>query len=275
MQNSSDILQLVHLPVSPWSERIRFLFDQLDDRFQYELIQYEPPITQLWLRYKMGKLSTIFTESITVPILFLPDGSYINDSFEIYEYVCKQYPGPNLGKINVDVFKKEHIDKVIRIKSLVDKVLEAGRIRGAVAMLNSNELLSSLSPGPFKYLGSIGRAITASFLKSFRDKYMTDEYLDHDENLEIMKRCLFELRKELKSNEGFNYAIPELGFTYADILAATACFGITPTQDVFELQPVLANLIIEKELVEMFPDLLAYRAKLYELHRNPKGRSNL
>ncbi len=262
-------MELVSIKYSPWSERIKFFLDQFHGVFDYKVIEYDPATSEPYLRYRMGKLSTYFTEKVTVPVMFFKDGSYIADSFAIYEYICKQYPGSNPGGINTNITKPEHVEKLMKIKDLNNRICEAGRVRMSKRTANSPEVVAAATPFPLNYTGPIGRAVVRVFMRKFLNKYIKSEYVNDDASFKIMKDSLEELCQVANIGKEFSYVIPELGFTYADILVANSLAMVLPHEKWCNLEALLVPCWTEPELAKIFPDLIAYRDRLYELHRAP------
>jgi glutathione S-transferase len=244
--------QLVFLHVSPWSERARWALDH--HGLDYKKIPHVPFLGERRLRRLVGPGK----KRATVPVLLTASG-VLTESWDIACYADREGKGTPL-------IPAERESEIRRWNDLADDAMSSVRAQLVVAMLNSPEALDeSLPPTLPRWLRSLLRPVTRFSMKWFAKKYglRTDQ---REAQLTRLRAALTELRQALAS--GSPYVLGS--FSYADIVMASALQGVTPVDNRYiRLGPGTRRAWTLPEIATEFSDLLAWRDRLYALHRKP------
>ena len=82
----------------------------------------------------------------------------------------------------------------------------------------------------------------------------------------VMRAAFERMRQALSKTTPYHLG----SFSYADVVMATCLQGVSPVADRYlRLGPATRKAWTHEELASEIPDLLAWRDKLYELHRKP------
>mmetsp|Transcript_29381 Transcript_29381/g.74913 ORF Transcript_29381/g.74913 Transcript_29381/m.74913 type:complete len:254 (+) Transcript_29381:190-951(+) len=109
--------ELLSIGTSPWSLKARWALKH--HGISYRTTPYQPVLGELWLRWRLGK----WRGRVSVPVLFLSNGSAIDDSYSI---VCwADDHGAHQGATKL--VPQEHSEAVARFNQLSDTILFFGR----------------------------------------------------------------------------------------------------------------------------------------------------
>jgi len=247
--------RLVALPLSPWSERARWALDH--HRIDYELVVHLPLLGERRLRRLVGPTR----ERATVPVLILP-GALLTESWDIVRHADRHgYSQPLLPE--------ERLREIREYADLADRTLETSRALVMRALLASGDALDeTLPPGVPAGLRPWLRPVTRRGARWFARKY--DLRLDADvEQRALVRASLEKLRAQLA--KGSPYLLG--AFSYADISMALLLQSVVPVaQRYVALGPATRRIWTSPELAEEFGDLVAWRDRLYERHRQSPSR---
>jgi glutathione S-transferase len=256
--------RLVALPLSPWSERARWALDH--HRLDYELVLHVPLLGERRLRRLVADATqAAATKKVgptkkraTVPVLILP-GAVLTESWDIVQHADQHghstplLPNDRLGEIHT-------------YTDLADRTLQAGRALVMRALLASGEALDeTLPPQVPGALRPWLRPVTRYGARWFARKY--EVCLDAEaEQTTAVRAALTAVRAALAA--GSPYLLGS--FTYADIVMALLLQSVLPVaQAHIRLGPATRRVWTSPALAAEFPDLIAWRDQLYELHRHP------
>jgi glutathione S-transferase len=237
---------LVELPYSPWSEKARFALDH--HRYAYRRETYKPMIGELPLRARTGK----WTGRVTVPVL-LTDGGPIFDSLAIAKHADATGAAASL-------FPRELVHEIDSWNATSEEALAVGR---KLALLRSFENpqaqkdgLEGLVPAPLR--GAL-RPVALTAVRYLESKYGA-RALDPAR----LEAALVALRAGLaKKGE---YLLGD--FTYADVTMAAVLQCVRPPESV-PMSRAIRSTFTDGDLAERYPDLLAWRDRIYAKHRRP------
>jgi glutathione S-transferase len=244
--------KLVVLHVSPWTERVRWALDH--HLVAYRVVQHAPFLGERRLRKLVGRRDG----PVTVPVLI--DGEQvISQSWDIVAHADRHGRGTRL-------ILEQHEGAIREWVRIVDAASGHGRALVIRGMLGSAAALDeSLPPAVPTWMRPMMRPVTRYGTRWFARKYALD--LDGvDAHLQAVRETLEHLRRSLA---GGRYLLGEL--SYADIVAATLLQGIAPVGDEhIRLGPATRAVWTRPELVEAFPELIAWRDDLYRDHRGTR-----
>lgn len=244
--------RLVFLPISPWSERARWALEH--HQLSYERILHAPFLGERRLRRLVGPGPKV----ATVPVLLVGD-ERITESIDIARYAERNGQGAKL-------FPPEKDGEIRRWNQLGDELMRAGRGLVVAALLADPAALDeSLPPNLPGFLRPLLRPVTRYAMGWFGRKYGV---LGSDRAAQVatMRSVLSTLREALKASSPYL-----LGrFSYADMIMATSLQGVSPVAERYiRLGPATRRAWTCPELATEFSDLLAWRDRIYELHRRP------
>jgi glutathione S-transferase len=252
--------RLVHLPVSPWSERARWALDH--HGVDHERVVHHPVIGERRLRRLLGGGRPRGPRA-TVPALILPD-RILTESWEIARYADQHGSSPPL-------LPADRVADIRRYEELADRAMTAGRALISQALLANPEALDeSLPPDVPAWLRPWLRPLARQGTRWFARKY--DVRLDDTASpLASLRATLERLRAELAKSTPYLLGT----FTYADIVMATLLQGVSPvSEDYIRLGPATRRVWTRTELAAEFADLLAWRDELYRRHRRGAFRTS-
>jgi len=243
---STPILYWVE--ISPWSEKACWALDF--HKLPYKKVEY-----LVWIMAPMLKLKTLtkrkFTDKVTVPVLV--DGKEVyTDSFDIAQYAENKANSEQL-------IPKAHYERIKRLDALSQRLLNVLRAQ-VFLKIRANygakaEKLSQLEVPEIMH-GALMR-MTDFFTDFLIKKYPTDE-----------SESAFSLLEEIRTAiDDRPYVLDE--FSYADITLAQPLQFVTPLPNQYINLGVQQRKTMEDtELAKEFEDLIDWRDRLYEKHRN-------
>ena len=243
-------LRLIVLPISPWSERARWVLDH--HKLAYKVSEHVPFLGERRLRRLVGPDKP----KATVPVL-LVDGAVISESLEIARYADRIGAGTPLLPPELEA-------EILRYSALADATMAEGRALVTAGMLASPGALDEALPPAFpRWLRPILRPITRYSTAWFARKYGLS--LDQlDARRAKIRAALPALREGLAG--GGEYLLGK--FSYADIVMATALQGISPVADRYvPLGPATRAVWTQAEIAQDFADLVAWRDAVYAARR--------
>lgn len=248
--------RLVALPLSPWSERARWALDH--HRLDYRLELHVPFLGERRLRRLVGaaKKGGPTKTRATVPVLVLP-GAVLTESWDIVEHADRHGHSPPL-------LPGDRLSEIRRYTDLADRTMEAGRALVMRALLASGEALDeTLPPAVPAALRPWLRPVARHGARWFARKY--ELRLDAEaEQTAAVRAALASVRAALAG--GSPYLLGS--FTYADIVMAMLLQSVVPVvQPHIRLGPATRRVWTSPALAAEFADVVAWRDRLYELHR--------
>lgn len=239
---------LVGISYSPWSEKAKWGLQLSGLPFRYQ--EYMPmlgePALRVRLRHPRGK--------VTVPILFTPDGP-IGDSLAIVEWASAHAPHA--------IIPPELRDAIASWNARSERALALGRERTTTHVARDPEALVESVPGFLGKLGPLSRSIGKVGVRYLERKYAFSKQ-DDEARVEELREILTTLRTALAGGDHL------LGstLTYADITMAVGMQFISPPDRIRVGKRSRVHWTVP-ELVAEFPDLIAWRDRLYAAHRRP------
>jgi glutathione S-transferase len=242
--------RLVNLPVSPWSERARWVLDH--HRIDYESIVHVPFIGERRLRRLIGTRQG----RVTAPALLLPD-RVLTQSWDIAEYADGH---GHSGRL----IPADRVSDVQHYNDLADRTMEGGRTLVTRALLASPaaqaEILPPGVPRSLRpWLGPLTRYCTRWFARKYELRLD-----DAQAPIAAQRAALLMLRAGLAKSPPYLLG----SFSYADIVMAVLLQAVAPVADRYiRLGPATRQVWSQPELAAEFADLIAWRDALYERHR--------
>ncbi|QSQ12627.1 glutathione S-transferase family protein [Myxococcus landrumensis] len=247
---------LYGLGVSGWTEKARWALSHHGVEYRYR--EHTPLIGELALRWRTpnGPRPT------TVPLL-LEDARVTMGSFNIAQRA------EALGTGAPPLFPASALPTIQRWEEVGDHVLRIARASVLRRMLGNpralDESLPSFIPGFLRAVSRPTARMGVSFLARKHSAVSDPEAAIRDTVIPALERLRAELR-------GRPYLMDE-GFTYADITACTMLQFARPMDEAWwPLAPATREVWHHESLAAAFPDLLEWRAALYEKHRRPPLR---
>ena len=241
----------VLLRISPFSERARWALDH--HKVPYQPIDHMPVLGEKRLRRLVGPDKP----RATVPVLVLPDGTLLTESWDIALHADREGSGTKLIPADKQAEIRTWNDRA-------DAVMATGRALIAEGMQRSTGAIDeSLPRGVPGFLRPLLRPVGRYAMGQFGRKYGVSPE-DLSARLARMRAPLVQLREALGT--AGEYVLGT--FSYADIVMATCIQGVAPVADRFiRLGPETRKVWTQPALAAEFPDLVAWRDRLYEKHR--------
>lgn len=243
-------VRLFALHVSPWSERARWALEH--HRIVHERVHHAPFLGERRLRQVVGPGK----KRATVPVLIAGD-EVLTESWDIALYADRVGEGSALIPAGREAEVREWND-------LADRTMAAGRPLITRSLLASPDALDeALPPNVPRWARPLLRPVGRYGMRWFARKYGLD--LEDTAAPIAVMRAAFERARQALSKE-----TPYLlgSFSYADIVMATCLQGVSPVADRYlRLGPATRKAWTHEELASEIPDLVAWRDKLYEMHR--------
>lgn len=242
---------LVLLRVSPWSERVRWVFDH--HALPYKRIDHAPVIGERRLRKLVGP----HRGPATVPVL-LDGDAVVMDSWAIARHA------DGLGT-NTRLLPDDRLADIRRWNDLADRTMSRARAIVAANMLAIPESLDeSTPPGVPALVRRLIRPINRLGIRWFARKYAAD-ITDLEPHVQALRDGLTALRTGLA---GAPHLLGEL--SYADIVMSNLLQGVLPvTHPAMKLGPATRRVWTHAALADEFADLVRWRDELYRQHRPP------
>ncbi|MBT4519499.1 MAG: glutathione S-transferase [Halieaceae bacterium] len=240
--------ELYCIDYSPWSEKAKWALDF--HNIKYRKIPYSPLMAAPALKFKVRKKVRL-RNKLTVPILI--DGNDIYaDSFDVARYSERSGQSEQL-------FPAPHVERIKKLDGLSERLLNLLRAEVFARMEEIPEAkLEKLAKMPDN-ARRVSLMIFDVIVKYLVRKYPTD-------NGESIRLLLEDIRGEVNDRP---YILDS--FSYADITLAQPLQFISPVKDEYvKLGKFQRKTMEDNELADEFSDLLAWRDKLYEIHRRQK-----
>jgi glutathione S-transferase len=192
---------------------------------------------------------------VTVPVL-IADGRTLANSWDIALYAERVGRGARL-------IPEELEADVRRWHDLAERSMSAGRALTIARLLASDAALEeALPPAAPRLLRRLLRPVARQVTRWFARKYELD--LAGAASAQAAQReALDALRTALVRSE---YVLGR--FSYADIIAASLLQGVVPVAERYlRLGPATREAWTNPELAAAYPDLVAWRDRLYQRHR--------
>jgi len=242
------MIELVHIPYSPWSEKARWALDVA--RLGYRSRYYAPVVDEPALRWRLRKLRG----NVSAPVLFV-DGRAIADSFDIARYAAMN------GDHSLIPSGSE--SDVAAWNALSEVALASGRALSLERVLKEPSALRELVPTALRgKLGKVGVKLAALGVRRTMRKYRA-QGMTSAEHLATLVDALERLRAGLAGRA----TLLASGFSYADITMAQVLAFVQPPDRGLKLGAGNRQAYAEPGLADRFPDLVAWRDALYARHR--------
>ena len=242
--------RLVVLKVSPWSERAKWALDH--HAIAYETIEHTPFLGERRLRRLVGKGK----RRATTPVL-ITDEETLSESWDIVAYADREGKGTKL-------ILPGREDEVRRWVGVADQAMAAGRVLLMMALVNNPAALDASAPSYApRWTRPLLRPAMRYAARWFIRKYDL-KFEDAPAKVAEVRSTLETLRSAL--SHGARYLLGS--FSYADVAMAVSLQGVLPVADRYlPLESATREAWTRAEIAAAFPDLLAWRDQLYELHR--------
>jgi glutathione S-transferase len=243
------MLELVGIGYSPWTEKARWALDHHAIIYREE--EYLPMLGEPALRMRIRK----FRGKITVPLLIAGE-RVIQDSFAIARYADGIGGGaplfPERYAAEIGVWNERSEQALRGVRAIVsEQVLQNPAAK--------EEALPEAFPGAMRKLLKPVANVGVAYLRGKYDftSRLAGARRDLESNLQVLQEALGDR----------DYLCGE-GFSYADIAMALVLQGVKPVTDEFlRLGPATREAWTNLDLCDRFPDLLAWRDRIYEKHR--------
>jgi glutathione S-transferase len=242
---------------SPWTEKARWALDHhgVPYRYQEHLLLFGMPFLARKLRMPTGE--------VTVPALIRPGQDGIVDSWKIALHA------ESVGR-GAPLFPERWREEIRRFNELSEDALDCGRALTMARVQRDREALKEAMPpfipgalrGPLTLLAGPGMA--------YLDRHFGITRLPTAERQERIRGILLQLRSALKAADGDHLCGG--AFTYADIAMAAALQPVQPVADEFiRIGPATRRAWTTPELAAEFPELLAWRDRIFQGHRRARA----
>lgn len=245
----TDLITLVSLRYSPWSERARWALDH--HRIPYRILEHDPFLHELRLRHLAGWPRG----RVTVPLLLEGKQRYRNS----WDIACHADAIGSGARLIPDGLTSA----ILEVDTLTERALSLGRTLLVSALLADPAALDATWPAWVpRSLASVLRPAARFGTRWFSRKYALDaRSLEAD--YEALHAALAEIRRRLSQRQ-FVFD----GFSYADILVATCLQGIEPVNDRhWRLEPAQRRVWTRADLAREYRDLLDWRDGIYDGYR--------
>ena len=245
----SEVVTLVSLRYSPWSERARWVLDH--HRIGYRILQHDPFLNELQLRHLAGWPRG----RVTVPLM-LAGGRRYRTSWDIACYA------DSVGR-GVRLIPDELTPAIVEVDSLAERAMNVSRSLLIDALLADPAALDASWPSWVPAPIASGLRPLARFgTRWFARKYAIDVG-SIEADRQGVRALLDELRRRIA---GRQFLFDR--FTYADVIVATCLQLVKPVSDQhWRLEPAQRRVWTRPELAREYPDLLEWRDAIYDAHR--------
>lgn len=233
---------------SPWSEKARWALQSSGVGF--EEVGFTPLLSELSFRLKTSN----FTRAISIPTL-TGAGQPIEDSLEIARWADRDRRW---------LFPEQQVEAVEEWNYRCDAALAAGRILATRRVAGSEPARRESLPEPL-------RGALYPFFAPLTDlgiAYLTRKYGFSDasaEGAEQSMRRTFDAGREAVGR-GQAHPVGD-SFTFADIALACSLHFVSPHPSL-RMGAATRAAFTQPALADEYADLLAWRDRCYELHRN-------
>jgi glutathione S-transferase len=243
---------LVALPLSPWSEKARWVLDHHD--VPYVEKPYLPVVGSPLLRWRLRRQR----RNMTPPFLVDGSGTVCVDTFDIARYAERTGHGEPL-------LRRGDEQELARWHQLSEQAMQAARALATIRMAQDDaardEAVATVVPRGLARLFRPAARVAVRFLQR---KYRARD-ADEERHRESLRGVLLELRRALA--DGRRYLTGD-ALSYCDIAMAAALMGVEPA-DAPNLPPGSATrrTHTDLELAGEFTDLLGWRDQVHAAHR--------
>lgn len=246
---ATDMVELVGLAYSPWTEKARWALDARSVPYRFR--HYQPLIGEPELRWRLRRL----TGRVSVPVLVTDDGRWLADSAVIARWADERGEGPRL-------FPSERAAAIAHFVDLSERAMSAGRALSLARVLADDEALAEMVPR--KLRARLGPA--AVRLGSAGVKRTLRKYGGGRKKLDQHRADLGAALDELRSAVAKGPTLLE-HFSFADIAMAQALSFVRPPSTGLKIGEASRRSFSDPLFSERYADLLAWRDELYRAHR--------
>lgn len=253
---------LYSLHVSAWSERARWTLDH--HGLPYRSVEHVPLLGERRLR-RLARRATSKGEpprKATVPLLVAGD-TVVMDSWNIVRHADRHGQGQPLVPADREA-------AIAAWNQRSDEMLSSIRALAMIAIQASPAALDEAQPGFVpRFLRPLVRPIArsgASYLARKHGLGAADDEARHEALLQPNLQAMRDAIAALPADRPYLLGEP----SYADVVMASTLQGILPVADRYlELPPVTREVWTRPKLAAAWPDLLAWRDRVYERERRP------
>lgn len=250
------MVELLHLPFSPWSEKARWALELSGVPFTKR--EYVPVLGELELR----RLQKRWRGKVTVPVL-IDGGRVLGDSYEIARFASER--GTR------SLFPAGREERVRQFNALSERGLDAGRALALRRALDRDGALLENLPKPLRKGGPLALAFARWAVGRTLRKY--DGHIHEPEVYErTLCEVLDQLRAALAQAAGDSEPKTLLGeLSYADLAMAQVLIAVRPHRGA-RLGRHTREVFSHPGLADRYPDLLQWRDALYERYGKASAR---
>lgn len=242
------MVELLHIPYSPWSEKARWALDH--HHIEYRATPFVPMVSEPVVRLRLR-----LRGRITAPLLVGSD-FVLRDSFDIARWAEDHGEGAPL-------FPVRHAEAIAEWNGRSERLTAAGRGLVTARVLASDAALLESAPRPLRSLRGAAVVAARTGARYLVRKYGLDGAAD-DERRDAMRVEATALRAALAGGRDYILGEP----TYADLAMATALQMVRPVADTYlRLEPATREAWTDPVLSGELGDLLEWRDRVYEEHR--------
>ena len=238
---------------SPWSLRARWMLDH--HGIDYDYREHLPMLGEWRLRW----LARGQAGPVSVPLLVLPEGQVLLDSWDIACWADWQVESPEASMI-----PNEQAVAIKEIHDEADAFCEAGRVLVLEATMGSRTALAEQLEGLVpRFARSALAGMSAQGARFLRRKYGVST--DFREAEKTMRRILESWSKQLGLEDGGDDDTPRWLFddrrTYADVVVALALAFVQPREEA-KLGPGTRESWTRDALLDAAGSLLRWREQV-------------
>jgi glutathione S-transferase len=211
---------------------------------EVEYVDYVPSLSEPWLRWRLRRP----IGRLTVPVL-LHDGEPLTDSLQIVYWASDRASDP--------LAPPDLREAIESWNDRASAALEAGRLLTTHRVLADPTALQASLPFPLRHLGGVGRVAGRFAARQLVRKY--PDGATSTDRLQVIRTFCEALRTALNGGE---HVLD--GPSYADLTAAVGLSFVQPDPGA-PIAPEARACWTQADLVEAFPDLLAWRDRLLDV----------
>ena len=245
---------LVAISYSPWSIRTRLALDAMG--FDHAVRAYVAPLSEPRLRLELRRP----TGRLTLPVMFLDDGTVLEDSLDIVLWAARQTGSPLASPARTKAIR--HWNDV------AETLLSAGRLRTTRRVAEQPAAMLASIPPAMRWLGPVGRGIGQLAARLLLSKYPADASLARmDDALTMLRHALVGgADRPVEAGD----RLLDHTLSYADLTCAVAMSFVQPHAE-HPLEDAARPCWTEPELAATHRDLLAWRDAIYAAVSGPSA----
>lgn len=242
--------RLIGMTQSVATQRVLWAFDYTEVPYRFE--EYLPQISTPWLRLRTRR----FTGSVSVPVLLGDNRLCLTDSWDIALQLNQDQPMAGL-------IPTACLDQVQAMNQLSEDIFNAARILLVGRMLQDDAALLDTFPDGIPQWSR--PALLPLMRQTFRmlGKKYGEPGTTVQDQLQRLRTCLERVRQQL---DGKPYLL-DRGFCYGDMTVIAALGMVQPALRPGVVPGPYQRASTCDEMVQEFPDVLAWRNGVVDRHR--------